>query len=129
MNKLKQAKKEKNQKDKAWREECLKRDNYQCVICGRKGRLNVHHILPKENYSEYRYEIWNGLTCCFTHHMGGRQSPHRDAIAFVSWLIIRDQAFVDFLIEKVYSHEKKALSDSRAVLSDSRAIVGSGSSS
>ena len=105
MNKLKQAKKERNKKDKEFRQFCLERDNFQCVMCERKGLLNVHHILPKEQYPENRHAIWNGLSLCFTHHMGGRQSPHRDSIAFVSWLIINKPELLDFLIDKVDRHE------------------------
>ncbi|MDD5006542.1 MAG: HNH endonuclease signature motif containing protein, partial [Candidatus Omnitrophica bacterium] len=49
-----------------WRKQILKRDNYQCKICGLKmtkeHKLVVHHILPWIDYPEERYNINNGIT-------------------------------------------------------------------
>ena len=44
-----------------------KRDNSQCQICGGPGH-NVHHILPKRDYPQWKKEADNCLTVCFECH-------------------------------------------------------------
>lgn len=54
----------------AWRTACLKRDNYQCQVCGR-GRpapLQVDHIIPWSVNVELRFEVDNGQTLCIPCH-------------------------------------------------------------
>ena len=42
----------------------LKRDNYECQICGDKEKLNVHHFDENKKNNTY----WNLLTLCSTCH-------------------------------------------------------------
>ncbi len=50
-----------------WRESVYIRDNYTCVICGKKGGiLNAHHIAPFSQFPELRFAINNGITVCKT---------------------------------------------------------------
>jgi transposase len=50
---------------KLWAEAILKRDNYICQKCGKKGgKLEVHHIFNWADYPELRYAIDNGITLC-----------------------------------------------------------------
>lgn len=55
-----------------WREKVLERDNYQCVLCGKKSTkrepLNVHHVLPYSIFPTLRKTIHNGITLCRFHH-------------------------------------------------------------
>ena len=46
------------------------RDHKTCKWpdCGKKRKLNVHHILPWQNFPLLRYEVSNGITLCNTHH-------------------------------------------------------------
>lgn len=60
-----------NYKDKKWkkkREVVLRRDNYLCRQCKRYGKTTqantVHHIMPAEEYPEYRYNDKNLLSLC-----------------------------------------------------------------
>jgi len=94
-----QEKKEQNAKDKAWRAFCVNRDNNECVICKRKGRLNVHHLLPKEKYPQYRHQVWNGISLCVYHHRWGKNAPHHDSIGFVAWLLNNRKGLVEFIIK------------------------------
>lgn len=48
--------------------------------------LNVHHLLPKERYPEYRTELRNGVTLCPTHHKYGARSFHKNSIWAALWL-------------------------------------------
>lgn len=54
------------------REKILRRDNYQCQISKRYGRLvaadTVHHIFPRESYPEYQWEPWNLISVCASVH-------------------------------------------------------------
>lgn len=54
---------------KAWRKAVLKRDDYTCVKCGKRGgKLNAHHIEGYANNKELRTSIDNGITLCKKHH-------------------------------------------------------------
>ena len=65
---------------KEWRRKIFERDNYNCQICGEKGkRLNADHILSWKNYPDLRYDLDNGRTLCVKCHRntpnyGGRKS-------------------------------------------------------
>lgn len=47
-----------------FRNDVLKRDHYQCVKCGEKINLNVHHIKAFAKYPELRFDADNGITLC-----------------------------------------------------------------
>lgn len=50
---------------KAWRDFVLKRDLYQCQMCGQKGgALEAHHIRPKKRFPELTLVEENGITLC-----------------------------------------------------------------
>lgn len=54
---------------KNWRKSVYKRDNYKCVNCGSKQKLNAHHIKSWKDYPELRYEVENGITLCEKCHI------------------------------------------------------------
>lgn len=42
-----------------------KRDNYKCFLCGKRGKkLNAHHILPWQEFPEWRFDKKNLVTLC-----------------------------------------------------------------
>lgn len=48
-----------------WREQVLKRDNEQCIYCGKKDdKMNAHHILAWQFYPNLRFNVSNGVTVC-----------------------------------------------------------------
>jgi len=48
-----------------WKKAVLKRDNYQCQSCGKRGgKLHGHHIKDFSIYPELRLEVSNGITLC-----------------------------------------------------------------
>jgi len=53
---------------KLWREAVFKRDNWACIWCGNKGKLNADHIKPFAYYPELRFAIDNGRTLCVKCH-------------------------------------------------------------
>lgn len=56
-------------KTRMWREAVYKRDNYTCVLCGKRGgRLNADHILPFSQFPAYRHVLENGRTLCVACH-------------------------------------------------------------
>ena len=50
----------------------LRRDNYQCQLEARRGRLVeaevVHHIFPREQFPEYQWELWNLISITAENH-------------------------------------------------------------
>lgn len=54
---------------KIWREKVFERDNYTCLLCGKRGgSLEPHHILPRRNHKELIYSVDNGATLCVQCH-------------------------------------------------------------
>ena len=54
----------------AWRDAralTKRRDNYQCVECGRRDELEVHHVVSLRNGGD-EYNLDNLVTLCRTHH-------------------------------------------------------------
>jgi len=51
-----------------WARWCMSRDNFECVKCGAKGKLHVHHIKPKAQFPDLRFDYDNGITLCLEHH-------------------------------------------------------------
>lgn len=54
---------------KEWRQAVFERDNWTCQDCRKRGgNLHAHHIFPFADFSEHRFEIWNGVTLCMGCH-------------------------------------------------------------
>ena len=52
-------------KYKLWHEAVMKRDNWTCVLCGKKGStLEVDHIKQFAYYPKLRFKVSNGRTLC-----------------------------------------------------------------
>jgi 5-methylcytosine-specific restriction endonuclease McrA len=51
---------------KRWRADVFARDGYTCRDCGdaRGGNLQAHHVLPRADCPEHRFDMANGVTLC-----------------------------------------------------------------
>lgn len=77
----------------AWSKAVRDRADNRCEKCGvktikdekgeRPARLNAHHILSKERWPEYRYDLDNGVSLCYRCH---RRIAHLDGVEFCLWL-------------------------------------------
>jgi 5-methylcytosine-specific restriction protein A len=68
----------------AWRDAralTKRRDNYQCVECGRRDELEVHHVVSLRNGGD-EYNLDNLVTLCRTHHRFLRRRQKHPAPAF-----------------------------------------------
>lgn len=55
---------------KEWRSSVFKRDDYTCVLCGKKGvYLEADHIKPWATHKSLRYSVENGRTLCRPCHI------------------------------------------------------------
>lgn len=55
---------------KTWRNAVFERDNYICVICGKRGgQLEADHIKQFALFPELRFEVSNGRTLCRNCHL------------------------------------------------------------
>lgn len=53
---------------RALRLQALRRDGWQCVQCGARGRLEVDHILPVRTHPHLAYELGNLQALCARCH-------------------------------------------------------------
>jgi len=51
-----------------WRTSVIERDNYKCIICEEKDKLEVHHLDGYHWCKSRRYDIDNGVTLCSECH-------------------------------------------------------------
>lgn len=51
-----------------WRRAVLVRDNFECVKCGSKKRIEADHIKQFAFYPKLRFEITNGRALCHSCH-------------------------------------------------------------
>lgn len=51
-----------------FRDEILKRDNYQCTVCGNKSDLRVHHTYYIKSKAPWQYPPCSLLTLCESCH-------------------------------------------------------------
>ena len=52
-----------------WRDDVLKRDNFTCQFCGKRGgKLQADHIKPFALFKELRFNLENGRTLCIPCH-------------------------------------------------------------
>lgn len=47
-----------------WRTKVFERDKNKCRLCGKKGRINAHHIDGWNWAIGLRYSVENGITLC-----------------------------------------------------------------
>ncbi len=85
MKKPKQSTINKN-KLKLWSLYLKKIMGKDCNVCGAEKIINVHHILPKERYPEFKYEFLNGIVLCVKCHKFGKYSAHKNGMWFAKWL-------------------------------------------
>ena len=79
------AKRKYLKEDREWSKQVRERDQ-GCVVCGKTdGHLSAHHIIP-EKFPEFKLTLINGVTLCYTHHLGGKFSAHKNAVWFTNWL-------------------------------------------
>ncbi|MGI0023168.1 MAG: HNH endonuclease [Nitrososphaeraceae archaeon] len=60
-----------------WRKSILKRDNYTCQMCQKRGgELHSHHIKPKGKFWDLRTDINNGICLCRICHFSINGKEH-----------------------------------------------------
>ena len=70
---------------KKWREAVVERDKV-CVVCGKPPPyLNAHHLIPSL-FSQYQYDVENGIALCPQCHTLGKWSAHKNPVWFTNWL-------------------------------------------
>jgi len=85
-----------------WVKSVLKRDDYTCQCCEKRGgKLNVHHLNSYANFPELRLDINNGVTLCEKCHSNQYENSfHRiygthnnTKKQFIEWLNLKGKYF------------------------------------
>ena len=72
--------------DNEWKLAVRKAHDNKSAISGETKNLNAHHILPKENFPQYRHDLMNGILLSPKEHKLGKFSAHKNPIWFVEML-------------------------------------------
>ena len=64
-----------NKKYKIWQQMVFERDNFACVVCKSKEKIEAHHIKSWAKYPKLRYNVDNGETRCIKHHDRNKKNP------------------------------------------------------
>jgi 5-methylcytosine-specific restriction endonuclease McrA len=49
---------------RVWRMNVFVRDEYTCQRCGKKGKIQAHHLLSYKDFPDLRFRVDNGMTLC-----------------------------------------------------------------
>ena len=52
-----------------FRRQALQRDRHQCLLCGKKEGLSVHHVIERKLFPDGGYYLNNAATLCEEHHL------------------------------------------------------------
>lgn len=73
--------------------------NHRCAVCGNRGRLNSHHLIPRQHQAT-RYDLCNGCCLCAHHHQFDPDvSPHQNAAGWMEWLLLHHAELQRWYVE------------------------------
>ena len=98
MNKRKLEKRERNKKDKEWRQKVLYKWDHTCALCPETKRINCHHIIPRE-IKMFRWDEKNAIALCPKHHKFGLFSAHKNPLWFFG--IAKNMIDFEYLTNKL----------------------------
>ena len=78
----------------------------KCEVCGATGKLDAHHLLPKERYQWWMFAPVNGVCLCKTCHKIGKLSAHRNPLWFALWLKINMPGRYNWAVKHIYDEPK-----------------------
>lgn len=93
--------------DKLWSKTVRDRANNKCEICGSTKQVQAHHILKKEFYPLYRYDLNNGIALCMSHHKWSKVSVHSNSIYFWKYIIDERSDIWNWVMQK-YKNTRKS---------------------
>jgi len=73
--------------DRLWSKVVREQAGNKCEVCGVSGEvkvLNAHHYIGRKNM-RLRWELFNGVSLCYQHHVGGKESAHEDIEWWKAW--------------------------------------------
>jgi len=99
-----------NKLEAIWKLKVKQRDKYTCQYCKvpvQGSNCHAHHIKPKSIYRRMAYDISNGITLCYKHHL---QFAHLDSTTFTDWFR-KTYPKVSIYIEKRAKEPTKPIKD------------------
>ena len=76
----------KKKADTEWKRVVKARDLHACRYCQRTDKqLHAHHIIGRR-ITHLRFNLWNGITLCASHHVFDKFSAHENTVGFNEWL-------------------------------------------
>lgn len=59
-----------------WARLIKEKNNNKCILCSSEKNLHAHHLYSKDVYPDLRHDLKNGVTLCYWHHKGYKNSFH-----------------------------------------------------
>jgi len=89
--------------DNLWAVATKHRWGNECAMCGHRGKLNAHHLIPRA-HTATRYALENGLCLCKECHLfDPHRSPHQCAAGFILWLEEHHQSLAEWYFNTIES--------------------------
>lgn len=71
--------------DRLWSKAVSEDWAHKCAACGGQGKLNSHHLIPRQ-HTAMRFRLMNGMCLCVhCHQFCADISPHQNAAGFLHW--------------------------------------------
>ena len=84
-----------------WSEIVHDRAGNKCEVCGAEGKLDAHHVQPRQICSGLRFNPANGVCLCPSHHKWGHKSAHKGMLWFVDWFQKNRKDDYEFLMKNL----------------------------
>ena len=83
-----------------WSKSVRDRDSNQCCVCGKLEHIQAHHLIPKERFPQYMFEVINGISLCPSCHKYGAFSFHRHPFWSVVWMREHKPVQYEWVLER-----------------------------
>lgn len=86
---------------KTWSAIAHARAGEKCEVCGATGKLDAHHVQPRQICSGLRFDPHNAVLLCPSHHKYGHRSAHKGMLWFADWFKTNRPDDYEYVMERL----------------------------